>query len=621
MSMTKEKLKRFAAKHYVVILAAVALFIPDIMVRCALKTKIFNEPFNTIIPALFSLCWISLVIYLCRAVMLPGVGRTVYLLFGLAFMTLSFSNYIYYQIFGQYFWLSSVGLVGEAGGYIEYAMGYTNFGLIFATLLDLGLIIFVCVKWGRPVRRRRKRLRRAVIPIAGIAFLHIFMQPAVFGVLEDDWDSWSKPRVVYKQFTDVNKSMEASGLYQFVARDFWKSRFPTRKFDDAEYEKVDKYFALRQKPQKNKYTGIFEGKNVVAVMMESMDDWLINEKYTPTICSMMKDGINFTQYYAPTYGSGYTFNSEFAFNTGFYTPRSAVTATNFSGNSYPYSLPNLFREKDYSVNSFHYNNCEFYNRGIMHKSMGYESYNSFMDYDLKPNEAEADSNALRSDSLYAKMIEKKPFFDLVITYSGHIPYTYDDTKLSIAKARHPELIDPSMDTETNNILLLASDTDDFFKLLLKRLKDDGLLENTVIVAFADHYAYGFSNETLLKKYSHEAGSDILQRVPAFIYTPNLKPAEITKVMQTSDFMPTLINMFGLENSNKYIGNDIFDSRNGGFVYFEDKSWFDGSIHFEPSENASASAADDYVKERSRQAEQLTEINDIVITGNYFGRKK
>ena len=86
-------------------------------------------------------------------------------------------------------------------------------------------------------------------------------------------------------------------------------------------------------------------------------------------------------------------------------------------------------------------------------------------------------------------------------------------------------------------------------------------------------------------------------------------------------MPTLINMFGLENSNNYIGNDIFDSRSNGFVYFEDKSWFDGSIHFEPSENASASAADDYVKERSRQAEQLTEINDIVITGNYFGRKK
>lgn len=615
------KALNYIKARWVIIAAVAALLVPDITVRCALKTKLFDEPFNSIIPILFSLCWVSLVIYICRVILPRKAGRIVYVVFGAAFMTLAFSNYVYYQIFGQFFWLSSVGLVGEAGGYVKYAMGYVTLQLAAATVIDVALLALVYVNWDDPVRRSIKRSGKVVIPIIGIALLHLFMQPKVFGILEDDWDSWSKPRVVYKQFTDVNKSLNSSGLYQFVARDFWKSRFPTVKYDETEYAQADEFFAEKNKKQENDYSGIFEGKNVIAVMMESMDDWLIDEKYTPTISYMMKNGINFADYYAPTFGSGYTFNSEYTFNTGFYTPRSAVTATNFSGNSYPYSMPNLFKNKGYRVNSYHYNNPEFYNRGIMHRSLGYEKYNSFTKLGMTVQDAENDSNATKGDEVYRAMTANEPFFDFLITYSGHIPYTYDDTKLSVAKRNHPELIDPSMDTETNNIRLLARDTDDFFRFLLERLNNDGLLENTVIVAFADHYAYGFSNETLLKKYSHDAGSDILYKVPAFIYSYGTKPVRVEKTMKTADLMPTLINLFGLEDSRKYIGEDVFDDRYDGFVYFEDMSWYDGKEMHTPPDDGEKASETEYEKEQDARVEKMVDINDIVITGNYFGRDK
>jgi len=623
----KDKLISFIKNNYIVIMAVITLLIPDILTRSIIPYT-FNEPYNSIIPLLFSLCWTALIISLIRR--LPSkAGRFVYLAFGLASITFCISNYIYYRIFGRFFWLSGIGLAGEAKGYVRYALGYLTVPLVVVSLVFLAFLIFVCIKWKpyatqkkeNPDELKRKRRKRyyssgIVIPVSGLLVLHMFMQPAFAGIIEIDWDSWNKPQVVYKEFTDVNKSLCATGIYHFAARDFWKSKFPYKYFSDEEYDMVTEYFNSRPKPEENAYSSIFEGKNVIAVMMESMDDWMISEKYTPTICYMMENGINFTDYYAPTVGSGYTFNSEFAFITGFYTPESAATAVNFSSNSFPGAVARLFRKKGYSVNSFHYNNPEFYNRGIMHNSFGFEKYNSFMDYDMTSSAAQSDSNILFNDAIYADMIKSQPFFDFLITYSPHIPYTYDDSKLDLAKRNHPDLIEPQMDKETNNLLILARDTDDFFHRLLKLLHEDGILENTVIIGFADHYAYGFSDEKKLAEYS----DGLLMKVPAFIYAPGLEPVKVTKPVQTIDWLPTIINMFGLENSNCYIGNDMFDNRVPGFVHFPDSLWYDGTMYYIPEKFDITPENDEYIKKQTARADKLIEINEIVITGDYFKNK-
>lgn len=603
--------------NYILFLSAIALILPDILVRSAATAPIFDEPFNTCIPLIFTLGWTSVILLFCRR--LPSkIGRFVFLAVGLAMLILAFSNYVYYKIFEQYFWLNSIGLAGEAGGYIKYAMEFVTPYLALTTIFNLALLIFVTVKW-RAVGKKQRLfvlIRPFSVPVLAIAVLHIILQPVVAGVKEDNWDSWQDPHVVYKEFTDANKSLSIAGLYQFAARDLWEMCFPNIAYSDEEYAEIDSFFDSLPKPEANKYTDIFKGKNVIAVMMESIDDWLIDEKYTPTIHYMMENGINFTDYHAPLIASGYTFNSEFAFHTGYYTPKSSVTAVNFSSNSFPYSVARLFRDKGYRADSFHYNTPEFYNRGIMHKSLGYEKYHSFMDYDIPLSEVQSDSLVLNYDPLYADIIKQEPFFDFIITYSGHIPYTYEDTKLAIAKRVHPELINPEEDPETNNLRILARDTDDFFRLLLTRLNNDDLLENTVIIGFTDHYAYGFSDEEKLKEYS----GDMLTRVPAFMYTPGITPERVEKPMHTIDWLPTIINMFGLENNNCYIGNDIFDNRHNGFVHFEYGVWYDGNMFFNPQKPFPDSAPESYIEEQSARAKKLLRVNDIVITGDYFKKR-
>lgn len=621
----KASVKRFLAflnNHYFCIFAVMTLLLPDLLLRYLVWPKVYDEFFATIVPLLFNLAWISLIFYGLLVFLPKNWGRLLFVVISGVFIFFSLAQYIYFQIFEQFFRIESIGLAGEGGDYLSYALSYMDGKLIFCTVLSILCLVVTAIKWKRPQHAGKLAKLFILIPVLSIFLLHLFMQPELFDESQDDWDSWSKPRVIYKEFNDANKSLDIAGLYHFAARDFFKTYLTGGNYEKEDFETVDQYFAERKTEYtENQYTGLLKEKNVIAVMLEGIDDWMIDDKYTPVMRYMMRNGINFANHYAPTFGTGYTLGSEFCFNTGYYTPTSSVSAVNFASNEYPYALPQLFKKAGYSANSFHYNNSEFYNRGIMHKSLGFEKYHSFMDYGLPDYVAQADSNILKNVQIYNDMVKTQPFFSFVITYSGHIPYTFDDAKLALAKANHPDLVDPSMDPETNACLLLARDTDDFFRQLLERLDNDGLLENTAIIVYTDHYAYGFSDQEKLLQYSIEAGSDNMYRVPAFIYSPGITPTNITKPSHTADLLPTIINLFGLENNHCYIGNDILWDKNTGFAYFGNLSWIDSTISHTPTGQEVPPEILEQVQKGNARVRESLKLNDVVITGNYFKHRK
>ena len=374
--------------------------------------------------------------------------------------------------------------------------------------------------------------------------------------------------------------------------------------------------------QDNEMTGILKDKNVIFVLMESMDDWIISEKYTPTIKYMMDNGINFKNHYMPNVGMGYTFNAEFAANTGYYCPSSESSASIFIKNAFPYSLGNILKNMGYRTASFHYNTKDFYNREAMHKRFGYDKYVSFMKY-LSIEKCVQDTEAVKSDELYDMMTKTENgerFLDFIITYSAHLPYNIEDNKLKGAKENYSQLIDENISEELNNLYLLAHDTDEFFKVLLKRLKEDGILEDTVIIGFTDHYAYGVQDYELLKEMTLNAGSEIFERVPFFIYSPGLEHKTVEKVTSAIDIMPTIANLLGAEDRRYYVGNDAFDASYNGIVYFPDGKWYDGNILFEP--NSGTTYTDEerqYIINTNKYIDDIKSISDYVVSTNYFAR--
>ncbi len=604
----------FIKKYSFVLFAFVALLLPELQLRGLVEPNVFAETWLAKTTLLFSLGWIALILFVCIFILPKKAGRITYIVINSLLVILSFCQYVYFKIFDQFFWLKSIALAGEGADYLSYAIEYIDLKLLSSALLSVALLVFAAIRWHKPNLCSKWWLALGILPILGLVGLHIFMQPSLFGESDQDWDSWRKPRVVYSQRNDVNKTMEVCGFYQMTMRDIYNTCFAPSKYGKKEFEEVTKHFEAQSDFTENEYTDVFKGKNLIAVMLEGVDTWMINERYTPTMCYMMKNGINFENHHSPTFGTGHTFNAEFAFNTGYFSPLSAVSAVNFSSNQFPYSMANLFSEAGYTANTFHYNDSEFYNRGIMHNSFGFDAYNSFPDFGMTVGESMSDSNILKNDKIYGKMTESQPFFDFVITYSGHVPYTWDDEKLALAKANHPDLVEPDMDQETNNCLILAADTDDFFRDLLTRLEADGILDNTVILAYTDHYAYGFSDQEKLLSYKE---GESLYRVPAFIYAKGLEGMKITKPTQTIDMLPTIINLFGLDCPNVFLGKDIFDPQNPGFVYFGDGSWISGDFAYTPSDQDPDESLRSQIEEGNRRTQESFNITEVVVTGDYF----
>ena len=609
------------------ILAILALRIPALLVLRLDLLSVFGWRkglMGLFWNSAFTVLWIYVFMIISFVVLPKRIGKIFYGIVSTVFIIFSFCQYVYSKMFDKFFWIKSIMLADEGADYFGTALSYIDAKAIIFTLVSIICLVFALKNWGEESRySKRWRAVALIFPVIGIVLLRTILLSDYFCESRREHFSWLEPGIIYENFDDVNKSYYVSGYHHTALRDLYHTVFE-RKTDErnlADFEAVEKYFEEKASVQnkENTYTGLFKDKNLIVIMMEGIDTWMVNEKYTPTICYMMENGINFTNYHAPTFGTGPTFNSEFAFNTGFFNPISSVSAVDFNGNTYPFTAARLFEEAGYAVNSWHFNDPEFYNRNTMHEMFGFEKYNSFSDLYTTEPEVSADSNVLKNENIYEQMVKNKPFFNFIITYSAHVPYMSEDVKKNVAKKNHPELIDADMDVETNNILVLAADTDDFFKQLLEKLEKDGIMEDTIIMAYTDHYTYMFSDQEKLK--NEYKKDEIIYHVPAFIYSKDIESAKITKPAMTIDLLPTLINLFDLSREGKYLGNDIFAPENTGFVCFEDNSWLDDKMYYTPSGENSEEEDTEHIQKQSAKAAELLKINDIMVSGDYFKEAK
>ena len=618
----KERISKFKetekSSKLFVFCAVFPFFLTDFILRYVLNFILVYDIKYYLVPILFDIFWIFGLVYLCYAVLPKTAGKILYTVIYLLFGILFFVNYIYFCIFKQFMWLRAIFLAGEGMAYASEAFKYINIVVILLILVYIAFLAATLTLWKRPVyKKKRKKVILSITPFVLLLCLHggILIDTKI-QVAKGAWEVWERPVLIYKNFTDSNKSLNVCGFYQYTFKSIYRMMFNTSTYTVNDINECDVFFTEKQKNPENEMTGILKGKNVIFVLMESMDDWLITEKYTPTIKYMMDNGINFSNHHMPNLGTGFTFNSEFTMNTGLQCPSTDSSASTYTSNSYDYAMPNLFSKDGYNVNSFHFNDKNYYNRNAMHIKFGYEQYHCLQDY-LPYEKSVLDSEIIQNDDIYKLMTEGN-FFSFYISYSAHLPYDEMDTKLEEALKKYPEFIDESLDEETRNIFLLAHDTDEFFRILIERLKEDGLYENTVIIGVTDHLAYGIENKENLMQYSIDAGSKIQEKVPFFIFSPTIEPQNVTKVTGAIDIVPTITNMFGIK-SIYYLGNDAFDPNYKGFVHFPDGSWYDGEIFYIPGSDISAFSPEtqEYINQTSKDIIHLIEINDCVVISDYF----
>ena len=240
--------------------------------------------------------------------------------------------------------------------------------------------------------------------------------------------------------------------------------------------------------------------------------------------------------------------------------------------------------------------------------------------------------------------EEGKFVDYIIAYSGHLPFTntkgvckllYDEDHKPVIDENNEENTNTEEETtvstevferepmtEEECIRRQAKETDYMMQLLIENLEEKNLLNNTVIVAYSDHYLYTIEDKSILDRYK-ETSNNLINKTPFFIWSSNIEKKTINKVTSQLNILPTVLNLWGINyNPNNYIGTDALDPNYEGIVFFNDYSWYDGNVYVENGEiTNNKSTSYDNLEEKNYYVNNITKKNDLTLKFNYFKTKK
>ena len=410
----------------------------------------------------------------------------------------------------------------------------------------------------------------------------------------------------------------------------------TRKLDDSKWVKLDekeedetfsnlnKYFMNRDITEKNEYTGLFKDKNLIMIMMESVSEAVFDEKYKnyfPTLYYLHENGITGINNYSPKNNCA-TGESEMTSEISLYSIETTCTANAYKNNVYNEALLSMFKNNDYYTSAYHDYDDHYYTRSVYEYNFGAEKYYGVEDLNIKYNTIyqEWPSDYEFMKKALPKFVNKEKFASYMVTVTGHTPYNmsseYGDKYMSLFDGLN-------VSDATKRYLSKIKEDDLMLEYLLKALKKENKLDETVIVLFGDHYPYALSSDEYqsIASYDIKHNQDV-DKTPFIIYNSATKKEKIKKYTSPMDYTPTLLNLFDIEfDPRLYMGNDIFSDKDG-LVVFPDNSWQNKYGFYNSSLGAfiktnDKKLSDEKIIEINKSVEEMRNMSNLAISSNYF----
>lgn len=333
---------------------------------------------------------------------------------------------------------------------------------------------------------------------------------------------------------------------------------------------IKEYIDNNPGTSKNKYTGMFENKNLIFVVAESFSEIGIDKERTPTLYKLIHNGFTFDNFYVPYYLS--TIGGEAQSLTGLYPNYATLTKWKSGENSFPYGLATVFKDKGYNTYAYHAHNGYFQNRYKYLKSLGFDNFKACnMGLNINCNMwPESDIEMIKATT-NDYINSDKPFMTYYMTVSGHLDYIKEGN--SIVSKNWDLVKNLDYSDKAKSYLATQIELDRAMESLLKELENKGILEDTVIVLLADHYPYGLSLEEIneLSSYKRDELFEINHN-SLVIYNSEMKNVNISKTGMPIDVLPTIYNLFNIRyDSRLFAGSDLL-SNSEGMVILDNLSW-------------------------------------------------
>ncbi|MDD4187582.1 MAG: LTA synthase family protein [Bacilli bacterium] len=414
---------------------------------------------------------------------------------------------------------------------------------------------------------------------------------------------------------------------------------------DVALKNFHDYYEENTRPKShNKYTGIYENKNLVFIHLESISTFLIDLEIngtviTPNLNKIAKEGLYFSNFY-PQVGVGTSSDTEFTLNTSLMPVTTGTVFVNYFDRTYV-TIPNLLKEAGYYTFSMHANKASMWNRDKMHPSLGYMDFYSKTSFEIDEEIGLGltDKSFFRQLTPILKGIESnnEKYMGTIITLSNHTPFKNDElfTQIDLTSSDYPYL----EETKLGDYIRSSYYADNALGELFSYINESEYFNDTIFVLYGDHdpklslknfnnyYNYNFeTGEVYIEEdekyvlydyYSNELN----RKTPLIIWGKNSKLAkEVEYYMGMIDVMPTIGNMFGIYNPYS-IGHDIFEIKNDNIIVFPNGNYLTNKLYYNNSKeeykalSLDETLSEDYLKDCKEYADSIIELSNGIIIHN------
>jgi len=571
----------------------------------------------------------------------------------IVFTTICIINAIYYTFyssFASFSLLTALGQVGEVDDAVFEKLTILHFIYIIPLLLfwyiNKRLVKKDYYSLVRKIEKGKKMFSYTIITSIIVLGINLSMISGTsYSSLMKQWNRES----IVKSFGII--IYQGNDLIQTIGSKM-NSLFG---YDEASRKFVEYYSTREYKESDNKYTGIYEGKNVIMMHLESMMTFFVDLKIngvevTPNLNRLTKEGLYFSNFY-PEISVGTSSDTEFTVNTSLLPVSSGTVFVSYYDREF-ISIENLLKEKGYYTFSMHGNKASMWNRHKMHPSLGYKD----MYFEDKYNIDEIVGLGLSDVSFYRQILPilteientNKNYMGTIITLSNHTPFadlekygedivlTHTKTEINELGEEVEVIYDYLEGTKLGNYIKSAHYADMALGQFINSLYEQNIMNNTVFVMYGDHdaklsrsefnryYNYNFETGEIKEEtdptyieYDWYA-NELNRKTPLIIWTKNHKyTKEIPYYMGMIDVLPTIGNMLGIENEFA-LGNDIFETKWNNIVPFPNGNFLTKKVYYNNSKEeykplTNEPIDESYIEECKKYTENIIELsNDIII---------
>ncbi|MBL4932740.1 LTA synthase family protein [Clostridium paridis] len=404
--------------------------------------------------------------------------------------------------------------------------------------------------------------------------------------------------------TNTARYFSSIGYHLFDVYNTYKDLKPYKLTADEQKEVKDFYAKKNENLPDNSYKGLFNGKNLLIIQVESLENFVIGQKadgqeITPNLNKLLNNSIYFPHVFEQV-NEGTSSDSDLMVNTGMLPLRKGSTFFRYPNRDY-ISLPKLLGEKGYESTAIHPDKGSFWNYADGLKGIG---FNNFIDYySFNPDEV---IGLGLSDETYFKQVVpmikkmKQPFYTFTVTLTNHGPFELPD------KYKELNLTGELKDSLLGNSFQTVHYTDKQIGMFLNELDKNGLLDNTVVVIEGDHtgvHKYYNDKVNEMKNPENWWLDNNISSVPYIVYQKNYNnPVKIDTYGGQVDMMPTISYLMGVDESkyiNSALGRNLLKT-NKSFAYLTN-----GTLRGTLS------------KEDQDLYKQVFDISDKMIKSDYF----